>query len=145
MLSCLHILLLNIVLAANHAQAIDVRNEVNDTAQKAQPECAVRVNSILSKNSFVDRLSQKWCGEQVTIQTYPCQPDEPCYCWKESPRSEALTTCLKSKCTLDEQLAAQKFQADTCGLPHHNEQSEIRAIVYPLFGVAMVFTIARLL
>ncbi|KAF2207224.1 hypothetical protein CERZMDRAFT_51674, partial [Cercospora zeae-maydis SCOH1-5] len=74
-----------------------------------------------------------------------CQPSDPCYCDDGTPRSEALRQCLRTACSLDDQLNAQRFRAETCGLPVHNEQAEIREIIYPLFGLAVIFTLARLL
>ena len=74
-----------------------------------------------------------------------CQPSDPCYCDDSTPRSTALRECLRSTCSLDDQLVSQRFKANTCNLPVHDKQGQIRAIVYSLFVLALLFTIARLI
>lgn len=57
-----------------------------------------------------------------------------------------MTACLKvSNCSFDDQLAAMKFQADTCGEPEHNRGILLSVVTYTFFGVCTIFTIARIL
>ncbi|GIZ48058.1 hypothetical protein CKM354_001113300 [Cercospora kikuchii] len=125
----LHGLAVAVLLALSvNATLLGPRNEVNVTAQRELPICSTE------------------CARQVTEQTgINCQPSDPCYCEERTPRSQALSQCLRTSCSLDDQLKAQRFRAETCQLPVHDRQAEIRAIIYPLFGLAVVFTLARLL
>ena len=57
-----------------------------------------------------------------------------------------MSACLfDSGCSFDDQLAAMRFQAETCGQSTRNRGPLLSAVTYTLFGVSTIFTIARAL
>lgn len=120
------IILVGWILARTGAVYLEDRNTVNETAIRQLPECVSA------------------CSHEVS-QHYECRPTDSCYCDNASPYVLAQGACVKANCTLDEQLESKKLQARTCDLPVHDEQLRIAVVVYTLFAVAVVFTVARLL
>ncbi|KAI5361670.1 Putative extracellular membrane protein, CFEM [Septoria linicola] len=118
-----------VFISSVHADVrLSQRNEVNVTAQQELPICSID------------------CARRVSEQTgIICQPADPCYCNSNTPRSTALRQCLRTTCTLDEQLISQRFQASACQYLVNDRQAKIREVIYPLSGLAVLFTAARLL
>lgn len=121
-----NIVLVGWILARTGAIYLEDRNTVNETAIQQLPECVSA------------------CSNEVS-QRYECRPIDPCYCDNSSSYVLAQGACVKANCTLDEQLESKRLQARTCDLPVHDEQLRIAVVVYTLFAVAVVFTVARLL
>lgn len=74
---------------------------------------------------------------------YSCTAEEPCFCESEQIET-SMSACLEdSGCSFDDQLAAMKFQAETCGERTRDRGPLLSGVTYTLFGVATLFTIAR--
>ncbi|UJO18594.1 uncharacterized protein CLAFUR5_07119 [Fulvia fulva] len=83
------------------------------------------------------------CAADV-LPTYSCKPTNICFCTNDD-LAASLKACLVKSCQTQDQLKAQKFRADTCGLPVRDKSSVVRGLVWSLFAIATFFTIARLL
>lgn len=95
--------------------ALETRqNDVNVTALLALPKCIQE------------------CGLKL-LPEFDCTPQQECYCETTGPLSDALAACATSTCpTLANALAAQKFQADTCGIPVRNKTALMEISLHPL-------------
>lgn len=104
--------------------SLEPRNNVNITAFMEVPACATA------------------CGTRI-LAAFDCLPTDPCFCQTSGPQVDALAACLATSCTLEGALASQKLQAQTCEFPYHDKAPRIAKVSYSLFGVAMLFVIAR--
>ena len=114
-----------VTLASATSHTLDTRsNNINITAFSELPTCAID------------------CGTRI-LAAFNCLPTDPCFCETKGPQVEALAACLTASCTIEGALASQRLQAQTCDFPIRNIGPRIAIVSYVLFGVAMVFVIAR--
>lgn len=121
---CLEVLIL-VLSWTTWATAQSSGNTTNTNPALALPSCVVT------------------CAADV-LPTYSCKPTNICFCTNDD-LAASLKACLVKSCQTQDQLKAQKFRADTCGLPVRDKSSVVRGLVWSLFAIATFFTIARLL
>ncbi|PPJ57677.1 hypothetical protein CBER1_00129 [Cercospora berteroae] len=100
------------------------RHDANLTAAAELPQCALE------------------CGSRISM-AFDCPITEPCFCETSGPKIDATVACLKKSCDMRGSLASQRFQAETCGFPYRDKSWRIALVSYILYGIAMVFVVAR--
>lgn len=76
---------------------------------------------------------------------HACTTAKPCFCEDVQIDSSMSACLLDAGCSFDDQLAAMKFKAETCGQQVRNRGPLLSAVTYTLFAVSTVSTIGRAL